>query len=76
MWENLFLIGKELRLSITINYIEDNNSLATTTDKRGNTSRTKRMLGERDVEIDAEKFSSGQPDTWRRADDALPWPTV
>jgi hypothetical protein len=66
MWENLFLMGKELRLSITINYVEDcNNSLAATTDKRGNTSRTKRMLGDRDAEIDAEQFSSGQPDVWR-----------
>jgi hypothetical protein len=47
MWEKLFLIGKELRLSITINYIEDcNNSFAATINKRGNTSRTKRMLGD------------------------------
>lgn len=66
MWENLFLQGKKLRLSITINYIEDSNfPLSETTDKRGNSSRTKRMLNERDARIDAEQFSSGQPSVWR-----------
>ena len=64
MWENLFLEGKKLRLSISINYIEDS-STPGGTDKRGKSSRTKRMLHERDARVDAEQFSSGQPSVWR-----------
>lgn len=57
MWENLFLQGKKLRLSISINYIEDSSTLGST-DKRVISSRTKRMLHERDARVDAEQFSS------------------
>ena len=64
MWENLFLEGKKLRLSISINYIEDS-STPGGTDKRGKSSRTKRMLHKRDARVDAEQFSSGQPSVWR-----------
>ena len=48
MWENLFLEGKKLRLSISINYIEDS-STPGGTNKRGKSSRTKRMLHKQDA---------------------------
>ncbi|XHF99663.1 hypothetical protein AWENTII_003192 [Aspergillus wentii] len=65
MWGNLLHAGKRLRLRITINYIEDSDlPLSRNTDKRGTTSVTKKMLTERDVQIDAE-YASGQPSVWR-----------
>jgi hypothetical protein len=39
-WENLFRRGKKLRLFLSINYVEDNASSSSRTDKRGNTSTT------------------------------------
>lgn len=59
MWEKLRQ-DKNLRISISINYIEDSNPpLSKRTDKRGTASRTSRMLCELDDQIDAED-SSGQ----------------
>jgi hypothetical protein len=63
MWENLFRQGKKLRLCISINYL-DSDQPSSGTDKRGQTSVTRRMLNAREAEIDAEHFS-GQPSAWR-----------
>ncbi|KAI9036193.1 uncharacterized protein KD926_002223 [Aspergillus affinis] len=63
VWRALFHAGKELRLSITINYLEDSTLSPSRTDKRGPTSTTTRMLGEREVQMEAER-SSGQPAAW------------
>lgn len=60
-WAHLYRLGKQLLLQISINYIEDNSSRV---DKRGKSSVTKRMLGVRDGEIDAEQ-ASGQQSIWR-----------
>ena len=66
MWGNLFLLGKELRLKISINYIEDSNRTSSRkNDKRGSTSVTQRMLADREAQIDAEQHVSGQPSAWR-----------
>lgn len=65
MWGNLCRLGKKLKLYISINYIEDSDQpLLRTGDKRGTASVTKRMLSERDAQIDAEQ-ASGQPSVWR-----------
>lgn len=65
VWGNLLRVGKELRLRISINYIEDSDlSLSRASDKRGTTSVTKRMLTERDARIDAE-YDSGKHSVWR-----------
>lgn len=63
MWENLFHLGKKLRLCISINYLDSDESLPGT-DKRGHSSVTRRMLNAREVEIDAENFY-GQPSVWQ-----------
>jgi hypothetical protein len=63
MWEALFHQGKKLRLCISINYLDSDESLPGA-DKRGQSSVTRRMLNARDAEIDAENFS-GQPSAWR-----------
>ncbi|KAJ5291476.1 hypothetical protein N7478_000727 [Penicillium angulare] len=63
MWANLHRLGKELRLKISLNFIEDS-SLPSRCDKRGKSSVTKRMLADRDAQIDAEDVS-GQPSVWR-----------
>lgn len=66
MWGNLFCVGKELRLSISINYIKDGDLLLLSKkrDKRGTTSVTQRILTEQDARFDAE-YASGQPSVWR-----------
>lgn len=62
MWGNLFHIGKKLKLFISINYIEDSGPpLSRNIDKRGKSSVTKRMLTERDAQIDAEQASGQHP---------------
>lgn len=63
-WARLYRLGKKLRLQISINYIDDNESLSSRNDKRGKSSVTKKRLAERDVQIDAEE-SSGQYSVWR-----------
>jgi hypothetical protein len=67
-WGELFCRGKKLRLSITFKYVEDGHLYGTTSgrvEKRGRSSVTKRMLNERDVQLDAEENSSGQESVWR-----------
>jgi hypothetical protein len=63
-WENLFHQGKQLRLMISIHYIEDNASTLSRTDKRGHTSTTNGMLRVLHEQVSAEE-SSGQPSIWR-----------
>lgn len=62
-----FSQGKKLRLSICFNYVDDRGSPASSRkgDKRGKPSVTKRMLDERDAQLDAEEHSSGQKPVWR-----------
>lgn len=55
-WTHLYRLRKKLRLQISLNYIEDTWSLPTSTDKRGKSSVTKRMLAEQ---------TSGQHSVWR-----------
>ncbi|KAJ5086731.1 hypothetical protein NUU61_008038 [Penicillium alfredii] len=64
LWANLHRLGKRLRIQISVNYIDDHGRLLLSSDKRGNSSATKGMLSERDVEIDAEQ-ASGQQSVWR-----------
>ncbi|CAG8342596.1 unnamed protein product [Penicillium salamii] len=66
-WGNLYLRGKELRLLIVFNYIEDDLSRGTAGrgEKRGKSSVTNRMLNERDAQLDAEEHASGQQSIWR-----------
>ncbi|KAJ5100797.1 hypothetical protein N7456_006849 [Penicillium angulare] len=63
-WASLYRLGKELRLKISVNYIEDSAPSALGSDKRGKSSVTKRMLVDRDAQLDAEE-ASGQPSVWR-----------
>lgn len=65
MWAELSRLGKQLRLKISVNYIEDSSSLPSRYDKRGKSSVSKRMLADRDGQSDAEEVS-GQPSVWRR----------
>ncbi|CAG7933487.1 unnamed protein product [Penicillium olsonii] len=67
-WSELFHRGKKLRLSITFKYVEDDRLSKTTSgrvEKRGRSSVTKRMLDERDAQLDAEETVSGQESIWR-----------
>ncbi|OQE68824.1 hypothetical protein PENNAL_c0145G00226 [Penicillium nalgiovense] len=67
-WGELYHRGKKLRLSITFRYVEGDRLSKTTTgrvEKRGRTSVTKRMLNERDAQLDAEENVSGQESIWR-----------
>lgn len=64
MWANLAHRDKEIRLQVSVNYIEDGSPPSSRYDKRGETSATKRMLADRDEEFDAEDLS-GQPSIWR-----------
>lgn len=56
-WGKLSARGKELRLVIVFNYIEDEVSRNV---KRGKSSVTKKMLNKRDAQLDAEEYVSGQ----------------
>jgi hypothetical protein len=64
MWGNLFRLGKKFRLHISINYIEDSDLASSRGEKINTSSVTKRILAERDAQIDAE-IASGQPSVWR-----------
>ncbi|KAJ5531481.1 hypothetical protein N7527_004874 [Penicillium freii] len=60
-WGELCRRGKKLRLSITFKYVEDDRLSKTAlgrVEKRGRLSVTKRMLNERDVQLDAEENAS------------------
>ena len=63
-WENLYRQGKRLRLSVSINYIEDSALSSSRTDKRGNKSATNGMLRDLHDQVIAEDLS-GQPPIWR-----------
>ncbi|KAJ5986554.1 hypothetical protein N7451_010919 [Penicillium sp. IBT 35674x] len=67
-WGDLFLAGKKLRLVISFNYIEDPQGSTIsrrTTDKRGASSATQRMLEERDHQLRAEEEVTGEPPAWK-----------
>ncbi|CAG8376216.1 unnamed protein product, partial [Penicillium salamii] len=66
-WGELFRRGKKLRISITFKYVDDSLHKITSgrVDKRGRSSVTKRMLNERDAQLDAEENVSGQESIWR-----------
>lgn len=64
MWAQLSRLGKVLRLKISVNYIEDSSPLPSRYDKRGRSSVSKRMLADRDSQLDAEE-ASGHPSVWR-----------
>ncbi|KAJ6014916.1 hypothetical protein N7540_009507 [Penicillium herquei] len=59
-WVKLSRLGKELRIKISVNYLEDSSTLPSKFDKRGKSSVSKRMLADRDDQLDAED-GSGQP---------------
>jgi hypothetical protein len=67
-WGELYRRGKKLRLIITFKYVEDDLLSKTTSgrvEKRGRSSVTKRMLNERDAQLDAEENATGQESVWR-----------
>lgn len=68
MWSNLFCQGKQLRLGICFNYVEDSHppTAGRKGKKRGKTSITRRMLDERDAQLDTEENACGQQAVWRR----------
>lgn len=66
-WSALFCEGKELTLKICFNYVEEHHSSAAGRkgEKRGKTSVSRKMLSERDAQLDAEQDSSGERPVWR-----------
>lgn len=62
MWSSHFCRGKRLTLKVCFNYIEDCVPLAAGRkgEKRGKSSVTKRMLDDRDAQLDAEENVCGQ----------------
>ncbi|KAJ5718818.1 uncharacterized protein N7483_009900 [Penicillium malachiteum] len=59
---------KELTLKISFNYVDDRHSSPSAGrkgEKRGKSSVTKRMLGERDAQLDAEEDASSERSIWR-----------
>ncbi|CAG8010702.1 unnamed protein product [Penicillium nalgiovense] len=69
MWAGLCRLGKTVRLQISVRYMEDSPPPQSRYDKRGRTSVTKRMLTDRDAQLDAED-ASRQPSVWREKDPA------
>ncbi|PGH16822.1 hypothetical protein AJ79_01466 [Helicocarpus griseus UAMH5409] len=67
-WSNLIRMGKKPTVSISFKYMRDDDCpthVSKKVGKRNTSSATRRMLAERDAQIDAEEESSGQPSTWR-----------
>ncbi|KMU74832.1 hypothetical protein CISG_00762 [Coccidioides immitis RMSCC 3703] len=67
-WSNLLRMGKKLRVVISFNYERDDSgemTMGRQVDKRSRVSATRRMLTERDAQIDAEENSTGRPSDWR-----------
>ncbi|QVM11421.1 hypothetical protein D8B26_006069 [Coccidioides posadasii str. Silveira] len=61
-------MGKKLRVVISFNYERDDSgemTMGRQVDKRSRVSATRRMLTERDAQIDAEENSTGRPSDWR-----------
>lgn len=68
MWSSQFCRGKRLTLRISFNYVEDDTSPSAgrNGEKRGKSSVTKRMLDDRDAQLDAEENACGEHPIWRR----------
>lgn len=63
MWSDVLFRGKEPTLKIILNYVDDRHPSPTAGrkgEKRGKSSVTKRMLSERDAQLDAEENASGE----------------
>ncbi|CAG8089937.1 unnamed protein product [Penicillium nalgiovense] len=73
MWSSHFCRGKRLTLRVCFNYIEDCDSppIGRNGEKRGKSSVTRRMLGDRDAQLDAEENACGQQSIWRRVYDLM-----
>lgn len=73
MWSSHFCRGKRLTLSVSFNYVEDCTSPPTGRkgEKRGKSSVTKRMLDDRDAQLDAEENACGQQAIWRHVYDLM-----
>jgi hypothetical protein len=68
MWSGLFSRGKGFTLKICFNYVDELHSPTTAGrpgEKRGKPSVKKRMLEDRNAQLDAEQDASGQKLTWR-----------
>ena len=65
-WGDLFQDGKKLRVDITFNYVERTQQSSSSSSKRrgARTSATQQMLRARDIEVNAERESSGQHTLW------------
>jgi hypothetical protein len=60
VWSHLLCIGKRLRVSVSLNYVESGKTARTA--GRGATAT---QLVERNAQLDAEQVVSGGPDAWR-----------
>ncbi|KAI2737610.1 hypothetical protein DTO013F2_9754 [Penicillium roqueforti] len=67
VWGDCFRDGKKLTLNMSFNYTDSSNALKSvprSTDKRGTSSATQRMLLQRHEEINAAEEATGQPPAW------------
>lgn len=73
MWSSHFRRGKRLTLRVCFNYVEDSASPSAGRkgEKRGKSSVTRRMLDDRDAQLDAEENACGQQAVWRRVYDLM-----
>ncbi|CAG8198344.1 unnamed protein product [Penicillium salamii] len=73
MWSNHFSRGRRLTLRVSFNYIDDCTFSPTGRkgEKRGKSSVTKRMLNDRDAQLDAEEHACGQQAIWRHVYDLM-----
>jgi hypothetical protein len=77
-WRKFHASGKELRFKIIFNYIEDDHFPRNATgrnDKRGRSFVTKRMLDERDEQIDVEQHTTREQSIWRAVYNLMRCPT-
>jgi hypothetical protein len=66
-WGDLFRTGKKLTLNMSFNYTEGSHTQSSgsgSTDKRGSSSATQRMLVDRQAEINAEEQVTGRAPVW------------
>ena len=68
-WSHLLRIGKRLRISVLLNYVESGKT-ARTAGRRA----TATQLAERNARLDAEQVVSGGPDAWRQVYNLLQCP--
>ncbi|KAJ5346176.1 hypothetical protein N7452_004180 [Penicillium brevicompactum] len=73
VWSTHFCRGKRLTLRVCFNYVEDcaSPSAGRKGEKRGKSSVTRRMLDDRDAQLDAEGNACGQQAIWRRVYDLM-----